>query len=60
MNRNPFIDLTQADRIKYNTDGSKFYGFDDDEGFTTYFNEDGDIDCVLPTPKSWEWDLNND
>ena len=58
--KNPFIDLSKADRIKRNEDGEIFYGFDDDEGFTTYFTENGDVDCTLPTPKSWEWDFDND
>ena len=60
MNKNPFIDLSKADRIKHNLDGDVFYGFDDEDGFTTYFNADGDIDCILPTPKAWEWDFDND
>ena len=56
----PFVDLGKADRVLRNPDGQLFFGFDDDQGFTTYFNENGDIDCMLPTPKPWGWRLDND
>lgn len=53
----PFVDLSKSDRVKQNDDGEIFYGFDDEDGYTTYFNENGDIDSVLPTPKDWDWDI---
>ena len=38
------------DRIEVNEDGTTFYGYDDGEGHTTYYDEDGNCDCSLPTP----------
>ena len=53
-----FFDLNwlgKCDRTSTNDDGSKFYGFDDEEtGTTTWYDEDGNTDCVTETPCD-EW-----
>ena len=40
------------DRTSTNSDdGKKFYGYDDkDTGKTSWYDEDGRLDCELPTP----------
>lgn len=38
------------DRIRRNSDGQKFYGFDDDDGKTDWYDGDGFLDCVTDTP----------
>ena len=43
----PYLDY---DRVEVNDDGSKFYGYDDGEGRTVYYDEYGNCDCSLPTP----------
>ncbi|WP_167397267.1 hypothetical protein [Lysinibacillus mangiferihumi] len=32
------------------SDGQKFYGFDDGEGRTDWYTEDGNLDSSTPTP----------
>ena len=44
--------LDDCDRTYTNEDdGMSFYGFDDDDGHTTWYTESGDLDCVTDTPK---------
>ena len=31
-------------------DGKRFYGYDDDEGHTEWYDEDGNLDCITDTP----------
>lgn len=40
------------DRIDVNdSDGQVFYGYDDeDTGTTTWYDKDGGLDCITPTP----------
>lgn len=46
-----WMEDTDWDRTKTNSsDGQTFYGQDDDDGYTTWYNEDGGIDCRTPTP----------
>lgn len=40
------------DRIRRNSDGQKFYGFDDDDGKTDWYDDDGFLDSVTDTPSS--------
>ena len=42
----------EFDRTETNDDdGQKFYGYDDEEtGTTTWYDEDGTLDCETPTP----------
>lgn len=44
------------DRIDINeSDGKRFYGFDDDNGdgtrSTTWYDERGDVDCITDVPE---------
>ena len=32
------------------TDGAKFYGFDDGEGRTAWYDSDGNLETVMDTP----------
>lgn len=49
--------LNDCDRTSTNEDGSKFFGFDDEEtGKTTWYDEDGNLDCETPIPNDlWSW-----
>lgn len=31
-------------------DGKQFYGYDDGEGYTEWYDEDGNLDCITETP----------
>ena len=43
------------DRIDINdSDGQKFYGYDDDDGTTTWYSENGDLDSRTDTPSDDE------
>lgn len=43
------------DRIDRNeSNGMLFYGFDDEDGKTAWYTEDGFLDCVTQTPDD-EW-----
>ena len=43
--------LDDCDRIDENEDGSRFYGFDDDDSdTTTWYDEDGNCDSITETP----------
>lgn len=46
------MDPKDYDRTSQNeSDGQKFYGYDDEEsGTTAWYTEDDFLDCVLPTP----------
>ena len=47
--------LDKCDRTSTNEDGSKFFGFDDEEtGKTTWYDEDGNLDCETPIPNDWD------
>lgn len=45
------------DRFERNeSDGLGFYGYDNQEnGTTTWYMEDGTLDCITPTPSEYEW-----
>ena len=47
--------LDNCDRTSDNEDGSRFYGFDDDNGKTVWYDEDGNCDCMTDTPNDWSW-----
>lgn len=48
--RDPF-GWGECDRIEVNeTGGMVFYGYDDDDGTTTWYTRSGDCDSVTPTP----------
>ena len=41
--------FSDADRTYTNeSDGKKFYGYDDDNGHTTWYDEEGNCDCSTP------------
>jgi hypothetical protein len=43
------------DRIEVNeSDGQTFYGYDDDDGETDWYTEDGTLDSSTPTPSDDE------
>lgn len=54
-----FIDFSKANRTYRNEDGDLFFGFDDEDGNTTWFNEHGDLEDILPTPSVWDWIFDN-
>ena len=57
MKNNDLNWLDKYDRISINDDGSKFYGFDDEEtGTTIWYDEEGNCDSVTETPSN-DWEL---
>lgn len=45
-----------CDRITTNeSDGQTFYGYDHDDGKTSWLTEDGILDCITDTPSDDEW-----
>lgn len=38
------------DRVDRNSDGTKFYGFDDETGHTDWYNEYNELDSRTETP----------
>ena len=40
------------------SDGKTFYGYDDEDGNTAWYDEDGNLDCVTATPTEDEQDQN--
>lgn len=42
----------RPDRISTNSDGTKFYGHDNGDGTTTWYNKDGTADCQTKTPSN--------
>ena len=47
------------DRTWQNEDGSTYYGVDDGEGRTDWYNEDGDLDSYSDTPSDDEQEMND-
>lgn len=45
----------ECDREATNDDGQRFYGYDDGEGTTTWYDESGYCDCQTPTPEDDDW-----
>lgn len=43
------------DRIDYNSDGQKFYGYDDEEGHTDWYDEHNNLDSRTETPDDDEY-----
>lgn len=44
------------DRIDVNeSDGKKFYGYDNEDGTTDWYDENNDIDCITETPDDDEY-----
>ena len=54
-----WFDPSDADRISVNqSDGQKFFGFDDEEtGTTAWYDEDGNLDSVTDTPRDYDFSL---
>lgn len=38
------------DRADTNSDGSRFYGYDHDDGITDWYSEDNTLDSITSTP----------
>ena len=56
MRKNSLAWLDNCDRIAENEDGSRFYGFDDEEtGTTTWYDEDGNCDSTTEIPREYEF-----
>ena len=49
----------EPDRTWKNSDGELFYGFDSDDGKTSWYDEDGNIDSVSTTPSEIEQSIND-
>lgn len=47
-------------RSENESDGQVFYGYDDDSGQTTWYSEDGDLDCTTQTPDLDDWSTERD
>ena len=45
----------ECDREATNDDGQHFYGYDDGEGTTTWYDESGGCDCTTDTPEDDDW-----
>lgn len=57
-----FMDLFRnADRTWKNndSDGETYYGYDDETGYTTWYNRDGQADSRTPTPTDEEQEQND-
>ncbi len=50
---------SRADRIWHNDDGSKSYGFDNDDGTTDWYDSNGYLDTVTDTPDDDEQLMND-
>ncbi len=48
----------EYDRKWVNSDGSTFYGIDDGEGNTDWYDSKGDLDCTTKTPSDDEQEAN--
>ncbi len=46
------------DRIWRNKDGSVFYGYDDEDGTTTWYDPNGNLDSITDTPDEDEQEMN--
>ena len=56
LRRKAWFDLSKCDRESTNADGSKFFGFDDEEtGTTAWYDEDGNLDSVTDTPRDYDF-----
>ena len=42
------------------TDGRVFYGYDDGEGKTTWYDANGNADSITRTPSDWEQEMNDE
>ena len=42
-----------------NTDGNTFYGYDGDDGKTTWYDKNGNLDSITETPSQYEQDKND-
>ena len=42
------------------SDGERFYGYDSDNGKTSWYNSHGDLDSVTPTPSDDEQAMNDE
>lgn len=51
--------IVMYDRTWQNEDGSTYYGVDDDNGKTDWYNEDGDLDSYSDTPSDDEQEMND-
>ncbi len=40
------------------TDGETYYGYDDEDGNTTWYDSDGNLDSISPTPSDDEQEQN--
>lgn len=50
------MDPNDYDRITENeSDGQTFYGYDDGDGTTDWYTEDGILDSSTPTPSDNDW-----
>ena len=48
------------DRTWRNGDGTVFYGYDDGEGNTDWYDKNGNLDCVTDTPDEDEQTMNDE
>lgn len=54
MKKNYLDWLKKCDRTSVNEDGSRFFGFDDEEtGNTIWYDEDGNCDSSTAIPNDW-------
>lgn len=51
----------KADRTWRNndTDGNTYYGYDDGDGKTTWYDKDGNLDSITDTPSDFEQEKND-
>ena len=48
------------DRIWRNDDGSEFFGQDDENGKTTWYDSEGNLDSISDTPSDWDQEKNDE
>ena len=51
----------EPDRYWHNncTDGEVFAGYDSEDGYTDWYDKDGNLDSRTETPSEWEQDMND-
>lgn len=42
------------------TDGRRFSGYDGEDGKTTWYDSDGNLDSITDTPSDWEQEMNDE
>ena len=50
----------KPDRTWKNSDGTEFLGYDGDDGKTTWYDKNGNLDAISDTPSDFEQERNDE